>query len=397
MAPERFGDTDALLTPASVVFAWGGVVAYAGTGRTPFAADSPPATAARILTQPPDLKGLSGPLRDLVAHALEKDPANRPSARELLDLLVSGPSRPAAIAEALADQPDLRAAAAEAQAVTGVKAPAVLVGYDENSIVTIPISEMTVPAPAGPPPPEPGRRWFLPVAVALLVLAVVAGAMMVVLGNVRGNPADAVEPIPPAVPSGGPVGVSEQLLIQDDLSRPWYWQAKTQASEKAECSFEDGAMVAQRAEKGLYKCAGPADDVPTDFHAEVGVQLLTTDSCAGIWFRFRPYRGYLVRVCENTIFVGTHKSQGGVTTIRTFPLGRPLVVGAAATEIGLRAVGSELQLERDGAKLGTVPLTDPEISGGRVLLGVYTERGVPQTGPYEVAFSNVRIWGLGKD
>ena len=29
------------LTPAADIFAWGAVVAYAGTGRTPFAADSP--------------------------------------------------------------------------------------------------------------------------------------------------------------------------------------------------------------------------------------------------------------------------------------------------------------------------------------------------------------------
>src|SRR3954447_7645749 len=94
MAPERFGpDPGATLTPAADIFAWGTVVASAGTGRTPFGADSPPATAARILTQPPDLSGLSGPLRDLVAHALEKDPANRPSLRELLDLLVAGPQR----------------------------------------------------------------------------------------------------------------------------------------------------------------------------------------------------------------------------------------------------------------------------------------------------------------
>src|SRR3954454_2904992 len=73
MAPERFGaEADAPLTPAADVFAWGGVVAYAGTGHTPFGGDSPPATAARILTQPPDLRSLTGSLRDLVAHALEK-------------------------------------------------------------------------------------------------------------------------------------------------------------------------------------------------------------------------------------------------------------------------------------------------------------------------------------
>src|SRR5690349_12416938 len=152
MAPERFGpDVDLPLTPAADVFAWGSVVAYAGTGRTPFSADSPPATAARILTQPPDLTGLSGPLRDLIGHALEKDPANRPSARELLDLLITGPQRPAASGAALAHQPGLRFAAQEAQAVTGVHPAGLLealtaptlVGYSENSIVTQPV-------PSGP-------------------------------------------------------------------------------------------------------------------------------------------------------------------------------------------------------------------------------------------------------
>ncbi|WP_433292884.1 serine/threonine protein kinase [Actinoplanes sp. CA-030573] len=388
MAPERFGDTDAPLTPAADVFAWGGVVAYAGTGRTPFAADNPTATAVRILTQPPDLKGLGKPLRDLVAHALEKEPANRPSARELLDLLVTGPARPAATA-ALAEQPDLRAAAAEAQAVTGVKVPAGLVGYDENSIITVPISEMPAPLP-GPPPPEPARRWFLPVAIAALILAVVAGAVMVLLGHPPGSPADAVGPAPVT-----PVSPDERLIIDDALSKPRYWQPKDLPAEKAQCSFTGGALVAHREEKGLYRCSGPADDVPADVHVQVGVQLRTPNSCAGIWFRFVPWRGYLIRVCANTIFVGTHKQDGGVTTIRSFPLERPLVVGAAPTEIGLRATGPEVEVERDGTTLGSVGLNDPSIAGGKVLLGVYTERGVPQKGPYEVAFSNVRIWGLG--
>ncbi|GIF01895.1 serine/threonine-protein kinase [Paractinoplanes rishiriensis] len=409
MAPERFGDTNAPLTPAADVFAWGGVVAYAGTGRTPFAADSPPATAARILTQPPDLTGLTGPLRDLVAHALEKEPANRPSARELLDHLVSGPSRPAAAA--LAGQPDLRAAAAEAQAVTGLHlpgfsaptggpgvgggtVPAGLVGYAEDSIVTVPISAPPVAGLTGPPPPEPRRRWFLPLAVAMLVLAVVAGAVMVVFnGSFGSRPADAVG-TPPPVPVETPsVAPAERLLIDDDLSQQRYWLAKELPAEKAACTFEDGALVAKRETKGLYRCAGPQDDVPADFRAEVGVRLLTANSCAGIWFRFRPWRGYLIRVCENSIFVGTHKAEGGVTTIRTFPLDRPIAVDAEPTRIGLRAVGSEFELSVDGFGLGQVPLTDTGITDGRVLLGVYTERGVPQDGPYQVAFSDVQIWG----
>jgi predicted Ser/Thr protein kinase len=385
MAPERFGDADEPLTPAADVFAWGGVVAYAGTGRTPFAADSPPATAARILTQPPDLTGLTGQLRELVGHALEKDPANRPSARELLDLLISGPTQPAATSAALAGQPDLRAAAAEAQAVTGVAGGTpTLVGYDENTIVTVPISEMPMPL-AGPPPPEPGRRWFLPAAIAALILAVAAGALMVVLGR-AGNRADAVGPQPSAS--------AETLIIQDQLNHPRYWQEATLAAEKADCVFRDGALVAERTVKGLYRCAGPADVVPADFRAEVSVRLLTADSCAGIWFRFAPWKGYLVRVCAGKISVGTHKSSGGVSTIRSFPLDQPLVVGGGPVRIGLRAVGGELELSRDGVSLGTVPLSDPEITGGHVALGIYTDGGVSQIGPYEVAFSDVRIWGL---
>src|SRR4051794_35739262 len=89
MAPERFSSEPGTpLTAAADVFAWGCVVAYAGTGRTPFHGDSPPATAARILTQPPHLAGLTEPLRGLVELSLSKRPEDRPTARELLDLLL---------------------------------------------------------------------------------------------------------------------------------------------------------------------------------------------------------------------------------------------------------------------------------------------------------------------
>jgi len=96
MAPERFEPDASSRTgfPADV-FAFGAVVTYAATGRTPFAADSAPATAMRILTQPPDLGGLPESLRDLVSHTLAKDPADRPTAHQLLDALVgSGPVPP---------------------------------------------------------------------------------------------------------------------------------------------------------------------------------------------------------------------------------------------------------------------------------------------------------------
>ncbi|MGC4880010.1 serine/threonine protein kinase [Micromonospora sp. DT43] len=94
MAPERFDTTSGHpVGPAADIFAWGAVVAHAATGRNPFGGDSPTATAMRILTQPPDLTGLGGALRELVSRALEKDPAARPTARELLDGLLTAADR----------------------------------------------------------------------------------------------------------------------------------------------------------------------------------------------------------------------------------------------------------------------------------------------------------------
>ncbi|WP_336212179.1 serine/threonine-protein kinase [Nonomuraea sp. LPB2021202275-12-8] len=89
MAPERFSSGDGyVLTPAVDVFAWGVVMAYAGTGRTPFAADSLPGVAARIMAGPPVLDGLDPSLRPLVEQALAKDPAERPTAHQLLQRLL---------------------------------------------------------------------------------------------------------------------------------------------------------------------------------------------------------------------------------------------------------------------------------------------------------------------
>jgi eukaryotic-like serine/threonine-protein kinase len=106
MAPERF-DTSRGVDASADVFAWGAVVAYAGTGRAPFGADSLPATAVRIIAGDADIDGLPAGLRELVAAALAKDPAARPTARELLDRLLALDISPTGV---LAREPALRAA-----------------------------------------------------------------------------------------------------------------------------------------------------------------------------------------------------------------------------------------------------------------------------------------------
>ena len=374
---------------------------YAGPGRTPFGGDSPPATAGRILTQEPDLSGLAGPLRDLVAYALQKDPADRPTARELLDLLVAAPSRPAASAAALAGQPDLRAAASQAQSVTGLMpappepAPTGLVGYHEESIVTVPIS--AIPALEDAPDDEPEqRRWFLPVAVAFVVLAVIAGAMMVVFGPPPDDGTAAVNPPAVTATSSAPAPLPTTMLLADDLTHARLWLAKREPDGLSTCSFTDGTLVAEVAERRLYKCPGPQDDLPVDLHAEVGVRLLTADSCAAIWFRFRlPRGGYQVRVCASNVFVGTHKSTT-VAVTRTLPLDQPIAVGGPAVRIGLVIDNGQVTVTRDGTALGSVPLDDAELTGRRLVLGVYPDRGAPDEGPFKVAFDHIVIRGPGE-
>jgi eukaryotic-like serine/threonine-protein kinase len=107
MAPERFDpEYGAEVTSAADVFAWGAVVTYAATGHTPFAADSPTATAMRILTQPPDTTGVPEPLRGIVESTLVKHAEQRPTARELLDALLGGQTQPMRMVPAAVLPPD---------------------------------------------------------------------------------------------------------------------------------------------------------------------------------------------------------------------------------------------------------------------------------------------------
>ena len=103
MAPEQARGEAA--TPAADIFAWGGVVAFAGTGRFVFGKDEPGAVIYRAAHERPDLTGLAPQLRDLVERALSKDQADRPTASELLaDLLGSpAPEQTAAVTRALHD------------------------------------------------------------------------------------------------------------------------------------------------------------------------------------------------------------------------------------------------------------------------------------------------------
>ncbi|MEU1734716.1 serine/threonine-protein kinase [Streptosporangium sp. NPDC020145] len=82
LSPEEYRSTSA--GPAADVYGWGLLAVYAATGRPPYGTARPEVLALRVLNDPVDTSEVPEPLRELVGRALAKDPASRPSAREIL-------------------------------------------------------------------------------------------------------------------------------------------------------------------------------------------------------------------------------------------------------------------------------------------------------------------------
>ncbi|WP_307831648.1 serine/threonine-protein kinase [Nucisporomicrobium flavum] len=280
MAPERFDTERPGVGPAADVFAWGVVVTYAGTGRTPFRADSPAATAARILTQPPDLGELPSPLRDIVALTLAKDPADRPTAAELLELLLDTGSH--SLAE-LAGRPELQKAARAARATR---------------------------PPRVPGRPRRGRRRMV-VAGAAVAAAVLAGAgAWAVTSSPAPKPTVSASAPPPAAPAigNGPV-------IIDRLDRAGQWRASE--DEVGTCAFTGGRLVVSSEDSQYYVCHGPEDKFAGDQSIDVTVALLKPDSCASLGFRrIGEGLGYVASLCGDEVTL-SHEGDDTSTPIGT--------------------------------------------------------------------------------
>ncbi|WP_017594172.1 serine/threonine-protein kinase [Nocardiopsis potens] len=191
LSPERYRGVSG---PEADVFAWGAMVAFAATGRSPFGGGGAETLMYRILNEEPDLGGLPEELREPVTAALDKDPDRRPRAAELLHRIAG----PAPGAEAGAD-----AGADDTTVVDGLIRAHWDGGGDGPGAAAPPETRGTRPAPPEPhaarpappavpgtPPPAPAppgtpgdgppaRRWKLP-------LALTAGALSVALIGVSG-------------------------------------------------------------------------------------------------------------------------------------------------------------------------------------------------------------------
>ncbi|WP_229798681.1 serine/threonine-protein kinase [Planomonospora parontospora] len=92
MAPEVLRGEP--VSPACDVFSWGCLVAFAASGRAPFGGEALHAVLYQVLNTEPVLEGMETGLRELVTHAMDKDPARRPTSQQLLDHLVGRSAAP---------------------------------------------------------------------------------------------------------------------------------------------------------------------------------------------------------------------------------------------------------------------------------------------------------------
>ncbi|MFD1372267.1 serine/threonine-protein kinase [Actinoplanes sichuanensis] len=346
MAPERFrSGPGEPLTAAADIFAWGAVVAYAGTGRSPFGGGTPLETATRITTGSPDLTGLDGPLRDLVAAALQKRAIDRPDARRLLDLLLSAG---VGAESAMAAQPALREAVQEVQTTF-----------------------------AGRPAPIPRRRpWLL--AAGLTGVVAMAGLGLAL------RPA---EDTPAAVPpSTSPFPFAADAAVGDPLTGPVLIQANSDGGSS--CRY-DGELVVTVMRDGVYECGSAGRAFAGDQRISVDAELRTAGGCASIKFLGADPGSYGVNVCAHAYIVSWYEGDS-VEVLGTFLLPERIRLNESH-RITVVVRGNTARFLLDADEVASVELAESvPTGGGQVFIGGH---GDPAGGPapYRVALRNLEI------
>ncbi|WP_308315879.1 PQQ-binding-like beta-propeller repeat protein [Streptomyces sp. CC228A] len=175
MSPEQLVGSGQV-GPASDVFAFGAVLAYAAVGTGPFGGGAAHALNYRVVHEQPDLRGLPPEVRDVVARCLAKEPGRRPTVTALMTELAHAPGDdngwlPAPVLEALRSRSGTGASApapaigpggdASAAAAPQPAAPMRGPGPDSEGPAIRGDAPPTTPA-AGSPARPPPRRRLLP-------------------------------------------------------------------------------------------------------------------------------------------------------------------------------------------------------------------------------------------
>lgn len=236
MAPEQF-QRPREVGPAADVFALGGVLVHAATGRGPFDSDSPYIVAYQVVHDEADLAGVPEDLAPLIGQCLAKDPAGRPTPDEIMRAL-----RPPSY-EAAAFIPSQRRPAAAFEPTAAVSA--LVPGSDAE---TGPDTDTHVGAGApgggrtdgggrtgGAVGKGAGRRWLAATAALLVVGAGGVWAAGAVGGS--GSSGGTGE----SGGAGGAKGVADSFA-------PWRTSLRTAGSSTPVCSPAGGTDGADGAE-----------------------------------------------------------------------------------------------------------------------------------------------------
>jgi predicted Ser/Thr protein kinase len=198
MAPEQARGERA--GPPADVFAWGLLVAFAGTGRPPFGTGRPDAVVYRIVHETPDVGGIDHELVPIVLAALEKDPQRRPRPEPVLHELLALDGIALSGSPSQAPAPATADGEAAAVAQTMV-APAHVVPTAPPPVGPPPVvpDPPVAPGPPGGHRSTPRRALALVGVLALLVTAAAGGIWLARLGD--DSPA-AADPELPTAPTG---------------------------------------------------------------------------------------------------------------------------------------------------------------------------------------------------
>ncbi|MBO4271071.1 serine/threonine-protein kinase [Microbispora triticiradicis] len=200
--------------PASDVFSWAVTIAYAATGRLPFAGPTVPAVLMAISAREPDLSGVPADFRPLLEAGLAKDPAARPAASALLRALTGD------------------------DAVTPATAPVTTAPADPARTVVSGGAGIPAGADTGNPPSR--RRWLVGLAAGVTAVLVVAGVLLLYVSR-GGEPG----------PRGG------ALLYGDDFSNRDNWDGYTFDPDAA---GDERTTRGYEIERGVYTVRADSAD-----------------------------------------------------------------------------------------------------------------------------------------
>ncbi|GAA2415878.1 hypothetical protein GCM10010191_27820 [Actinomadura vinacea] len=285
MSPEQVRGER--VTSAGDVFSLGSVLAFAATGRLPFATENGGlhSLMMRIVQAEPDLDGLDGPLLELVEACLAKDAGARPSPEEIIERAGSaddgGPWLPAEVvaglgrhAVALLDLEDPDGAADERPSpppppVFGPAAPApppapAPPGMGPGGTAPIGASPSTrPPAPWPGVPPQAGGAPSRGVAIALVamgtLLVVAMVSVAVIVATDRDEKADAT---PPLVQAPRPASAGTPSRTGEDVPPEFIgtWVGTISGSQTRRMVIRQGRegsdVVTTRTTSGQVECEG---------------------------------------------------------------------------------------------------------------------------------------------